>query len=145
MKSNKNMLGFLLLLIFVGIVSYKNILWRFDNLIYDAQINFFSTPASEQVVIIGIDEKSLNFFGRWPWRRKIHAQLLNKLSEVESKAIGLDLIFAEPDLMHPGDDELLAKAIKNNGRIVLPIVFEQSELTLTTTFPLTKFSSNTLA
>lgn len=35
---------------------------------------------SEQVVIVAIDESSIEKLGRWPWNRDIIAKLVDKLS-----------------------------------------------------------------
>ena len=46
--------------------------------------------------------------GRWPWRRALHAQLVDVVTAQNPKAIGLDILFSEPDLDYPLDDALLA-------------------------------------
>ncbi|MGM0508814.1 MAG: CHASE2 domain-containing protein [Fusobacteriota bacterium] len=48
-----------------------------------------------EVVIIGIDEKSLNQIGKWPWARDIHGELVEKLSDMGAKSIGFDISFTE--------------------------------------------------
>ena len=48
-----------------------------------------------EVVIIGIDEKSLNEIGKWPWRRDVHADLVKKLKDLGVKSIGFDVSFTE--------------------------------------------------
>lgn len=52
---------------------------------------------TNKVVLITIDEKSLDELGRWPWPRSVMAQLLDKLTQYKPKVIGLDLVWAEPD------------------------------------------------
>lgn len=47
------------------------------------------------VVIVGIDEKSLVDIGRWPWKRTVHAKLLNKLKGYKVKSVGFDVSFSE--------------------------------------------------
>ena len=58
-------------------------------------------PASQDVVIIDIDEKSLRREGQWPWSRNKVAQLIQTLSDVEAGIIGLDIVFSEPDKSSP--------------------------------------------
>lgn len=53
--------------------------------------------AGEKVVIVAIDEKSVNELGRWPWPRTRIAELLKALSESGAKTIGFDIVFSEPD------------------------------------------------
>lgn len=52
---------------------------------------------SEKVVLVTIDEKSLDELGRWPWPRTVMARLLDILTLYKPKVIGLDLVWAEPD------------------------------------------------
>jgi adenylate cyclase len=47
------------------------------------------------VIIVGIDEKSLLEIGKWPWRRDVHSDLLKKLREYNVKSIGFDISFTE--------------------------------------------------
>src|SRR5579863_2730367 len=53
------------------------------------------------VVIADIDEASLKEIGQWPWPRTIVADLVTKLREMGAVAVGLDIVFAEPDRMSP--------------------------------------------
>jgi adenylate cyclase len=50
-----------------------------------------------EVVIATIDEKSLSELGRWPWPRATIARLVDKLKQNGAKAVGFDIVFAEPD------------------------------------------------
>ncbi|MBN1615448.1 MAG: CHASE2 domain-containing protein [Deltaproteobacteria bacterium] len=50
-----------------------------------------------ETVIVTIDEKSLKELGRWPWPRTTMARLLDKLKAYGAKAVGFDVVFAEPD------------------------------------------------
>ena len=54
-------------------------------------------PTSNQVVLVTVDEKSLDELGRWPWPRVRLAQLLDALVEAEVKVVGFDIVWAEPD------------------------------------------------
>jgi adenylate cyclase len=55
------------------------------------------TPAGSETVIVAIDEKSLSELGRWPWPRSILAKLVDVLKGYGAKAVGFDIVFAEPD------------------------------------------------
>ncbi|MBW6485647.1 MAG: adenylate/guanylate cyclase domain-containing protein [Syntrophobacterales bacterium] len=56
-----------------------------------------AVPAGQETVIVTIDEKSLSELGRWPWPRTTIAELTKKLKEQGAKAVGFDIVFAEPD------------------------------------------------
>ena len=50
-----------------------------------------------ETIIVTIDEKSLSELGRWPWPRTVMAKLVDQLKAYGAKAVGFDIIFAEPD------------------------------------------------
>lgn len=54
-------------------------------------------PTGGEIVIAAIDEKSLSELGRWPWPRSTHAELVDRLKEYGAKAVGFDIVFAEPE------------------------------------------------
>ena len=54
-------------------------------------------PSGGETVIAVIDEKSLAELGRWPWPRTTIAKLVDTLKAYGAKAIGFDIVFAEPD------------------------------------------------
>ncbi len=104
-----------------GLFVYHDVLWRWDNLLYDAQLSFWNRAVSEDIIIIAIDDESLNQLGHWPWPRSIHASLINQLEKESPRIIGLDIIFNEADADHPQSDQLLEEAIRNSGKVVLPV------------------------
>jgi len=54
-------------------------------------------PASQEVVILGIDDDSLKTVGRWPWSREDLSRLLTRIKEAGPRVIALDIIFAEKE------------------------------------------------
>ena len=59
---------------------------RFNQTLYDKAISLWERPTRDDIVIIGIDEESLRQFGRWPWRRNIHASLIDILTSAGANA-----------------------------------------------------------
>jgi adenylate cyclase len=49
------------------------------------------------VAVVDIDEASLAALGQWPWPRYRVARLLSKIREAGAVAVGLDMVFPEPD------------------------------------------------
>jgi len=90
-----------------GLLSISCILVYLISPSFITFINFKITDAvvesvppkniSDTVVVVGIDERSLQRFGQWPWPRYRLALLLNKIGQSGAKSIGLDFILAEPD------------------------------------------------
>lgn len=128
---------FLMLLLAV-VLGYENGLGQADRFIYDNLVKATQRPAPPDVVIIAIDEFSIASLGRWPWQRRTHAQLLDILTAAKAKAVGMDIIFAEPQYTSD-DDALLATALANNKRTVLPVLIERTPGGLQPTLPLPAF------
>ncbi len=63
---------------------------------------------SAPAVIVAIDEASLDRFGQWPWPRTLVAHLIDRIRAAGPAAIGVDILFAEPDRLSP---EWLAPAV----------------------------------
>ncbi len=118
-------LTLLLLLAAAAFVQY-DVLWRWDKLLYDAQLSMWHRPVSDNIVIIAVDDDSLNRLGHWPWPRSLHARLLKRLQREAPRAIGLDILFSEADATHPAADQALAQAISASGNVVLPVYLSQS-------------------
>lgn len=114
----------LILLALTLVVHLTQILDRIDYLIFDLGQKVVTQAPPDDVIIVAIDQYSLSQLGRWPWSRKIHAQLLQKLSQEQPAAIGLDIIFSEPELQSPDADALLAQAISDSKKVVLPVLLE---------------------
>jgi serine phosphatase RsbU (regulator of sigma subunit) len=58
---------------------------------------------SAPAVIVAIDERALERHGQWPWPRTRVAQLLARISSAGPAAIGIDLLFPEPDRFSPAE------------------------------------------
>lgn len=115
------------LVLLVGTIATRQWLWRADQLLYDAALAIWQRPAPQDIVIVTIDDRSLAQVGRWPWRRAIHATLINRLTEDGARAVGLDLLLSDRDAADAASDTSLAEAIKRNGRVVLPLVLAPTD------------------
>ncbi len=111
-----------LLLAAVVALACSRSLERIDLALNDQLARLGQQAVSPDIVIVAIDDQSLNEVGRWPWRRAIHAAALDQITAAGPRAVGLDLILVEPGLEDPLDDTLLADAMARNGKVVLPMV-----------------------
>ena len=110
-----------LLLALVYWLSGPGQLARVNGLIQDTSNWLHQRQASSNIVIIAIDDASIAAIGRWPWRRALHAAVLEHVAKGSPRAIGMDVVFSEEDLDYPGDDLLLQRALQHSGNVVLPI------------------------
>ncbi|CAN7648787.1 CHASE2 domain-containing protein [Acidovorax sp. Leaf78] len=72
---------------------------RLDNIFYDIRLRAtMPRTLDERIVIVDIDEKSLERVGHWPWGRDKMATLATELFERQQVAVvGFDVLFAEAD------------------------------------------------
>ena len=107
----------IIVFIFVSSLSYFNIgnelnLKITDNLYGDKK-------PLEQIIILAIDDKSLQSIGRWPWKREVFVDLFSKLKDAE--VVGIDIAFFES--YNKNVDTQLGDSIHNLNNAVLPIEF----------------------
>jgi len=108
-------------------------------------------PGSADILIVAVDDASLEQFGRWPWSRAVMAELIDRLADGEPGVIGFDIVqsestakrdielvrqrFAALDegmwkelrgLLDQGaaDEERLVEAVRRSGRTVLGYFFD---------------------
>lgn len=116
------------MMVFTGTLSYfgeATGLARLDHAFYDKTLAAAIRPISTgNIVIVAIDDNSIDELGYWPWRRALHAQLLARLPQ--ARAVGLDLVLSDLNPAYPDDDKQLAEAIRRHGRVVLPLILEES-------------------
>jgi CheY-like chemotaxis protein/signal transduction histidine kinase/CHASE2 domain-containing sensor protein len=86
-------------------------------------------PWDDRVVVVAIDDASLRQLGPLPWPRQRYAKLLDLLSQAQDNVVVIDVLFSEPS----PEDEGLATAIFNHGRVVLAVAGDPSKEFLSTT------------
>lgn len=93
-----------------------------DRTIGDLRMGAADRPASGEITVVAIDPHSIATLHRWPWPRRLHADLLRRLEAMGADRIALDIDFSSP--ASPVDDRLLADAAQALGptRLALPAV-----------------------
>jgi EAL domain-containing protein (putative c-di-GMP-specific phosphodiesterase class I)/CHASE2 domain-containing sensor protein len=74
--------------------------------------------ASGDIVLVTIDNQALRKVGRWPWPRRYHAELTDRLTAAGAKRILFDITFI--GATEAADDAAFADALKRSGRVILP-------------------------
>jgi adenylate cyclase len=103
----------------------------FEKKIYDVKARLFARPATAAVVLVEIDQESIDFYSRnsnlpWPWPRSLYARAIDFLAAAGAKAVGLDMLFSEPS-PYGGEDDWLAASIRRSGRVFLPLFFSDKQ------------------
>lgn len=111
---------------FCFLAVFNQWFWRLNSIIYDTTLRAFSRPAPNDMVLLAIDDESISRVGQWPWPREIHARAINRLTEAGTQAVLFDILFNEPSFRDRVADLSLADAIRQNGRIILPLIHEST-------------------
>ena len=122
MKSRPYLVGLvvgLLVGVILAFLSWHNWFSLLDQGLADILYRTGTESISERVVIVTVDDHSLETLGRWAdWPRQYYAQLLERLREAGARTVGFDISFAEPS----ADDQLLVDAIRKAKNVVLPVM-----------------------
>ena len=100
-------------------VYFPKKLDSFDNILRDYMFTIRGPiPNSQNIVIVDLDDKSLQEIGQWPWSRNIVAKMIENLTKNGAGIIGLDILFAEQDRSSP--HTLIDKTNLDKTNIILP-------------------------
>jgi adenylate cyclase len=73
-----------------------------DNRLIDSMFTWRGPLATTgQIVIVDIDDRSLQELGQWPWPRNLVGKLAAKISNGGAKSFGFDMVFPEKDRTSP--------------------------------------------
>ena len=83
-------------------------------------IQKYDTPTTSQdIVIVELDEKSIEQYGQWPWSRDVIADIIWQLRDAGAGVIVLPILFSEEDRL--GGDMTLAQALAGNGIVIAQV------------------------
>ena len=74
----------------------------------------------QRIVIVGIDDQSLQSLKKWPWPRTYMADIINRLSVGKPAVIGIDVMFSDRS-QNPEEDKALVKSVADAGNVVIAV------------------------
>lgn len=72
---------------------------------------------SQEVVLLGFDEDAMASIGKWPWKRDVHAQMLNNLEKFSPRTVMFDVVFIKNETIPP----FLSKKLKPEPNLLLKV------------------------
>lgn len=104
-------------------ISGIGLLTHYQNDVIDLRAEFSQRPATGDIVFLGIDKQSLDYVGVWPWPRSIHAQIIDRLIDMDVTEVGVDIDFSSAS--NPADDKTFANSLENaGGSVILPVFLQ---------------------
>ena len=135
----KSIISFIIIIFIIFNNLENSFQKRIGHLNYDFFQKIFEEKSNfNKVVIVDIDENSINELGQFPWRRDIHSKIIENLNKANAKVIAFDIFFSEPDKQNPklfieefkiqnqvnkifDSDQLLSSSIEQSN-VILPLV-----------------------
>lgn len=139
-------IGFAVILLFLAIDHYTLFLQNIEDKVLDIHFRYKDVYLDQEeqvgvtrvadnpninddILIVGIDFRSLNRIGRWPFARTKHGDLLNTLSRIQDprereRSVLLDIFFNEP-ADNAVEDVMLLDSIRENGRVYLETLVDE--------------------
>lgn len=103
----------------------KTLDWRFKIL---------SSPdeASSEIVIVVVDQKSLDYYERmesipWPWPRSLYQPVIDLVALGGARALIFDILFTERSGYGYEDDKYFEDVVKDRGNVYMPIFMSKKE------------------
>lgn len=91
--------------------------WEWKTLDFRFQLRG-PIPTSPSLTLIDADDASANQYGRWPWDRTVHAEMIRLLAREKVRVAAYDILFAHP--ADPDGDRQLAAAVETAGNVIFP-------------------------
>jgi signal transduction histidine kinase len=108
----------LILFVLVGVLSGVPVIRELQVRLTDTLFQWAPVPKQRShVVVVLIDDESLQKYGRWPWSRVLLARLIDNLSQHGAGTIGLDILLSEPQ--SSAADLSLQRSLAASGRAVI--------------------------
>ena len=103
-------------------IGFIELGWPVDNFLRTVRNTIRSHPASGEVVIVAIDDRSVDSLGKWPWPRARYTEMVDRLRELGAKQVAFETSFSEPG--SPAGDKSFEQALARfDGHVVLPARF----------------------
>jgi len=97
-----------------------------DFFIYDMAVSASRVPADDRIVIVDVDDRSIDHMGRWPWSRDVMADMVQKLSDAQARLIAVDIFFSEKQRNQNMDmSRKLAQVLRQQGKEAEALQVEQ--------------------
>ena len=91
-------LGLVVVLLIAIFSRASDLIPSLERKAYDLGVTATSRNPSDRLAVIAIDDVSLQNIGRWPWSRKVLADMTDKLVAARAKVIGYTILLSEPQI-----------------------------------------------
>jgi len=123
----------------------------FEDGVWDLRVRTMAAPVKTtgQIEVIVLDQTSLDWVEKnqgqsWPWPREYFGLIADYLKLAKAKVVTFDVIFEQPSPL-ADDDQIFAKTLSANGRIVLAEAINNTDKGLVANRPVEPLASSAVA
>ena len=128
MNTRKSLILLAFLVFVVAVFSVQRQWTRaLDLLVYDHHVRSSAQAPAKDVVMVAIDDASLQAIGEWPWSRAFHAEAIDLLYDAGAKAVAYNLVFTHAREEDVAGDLALKDTLYRHP-VVLPVYMEEAEV-----------------
>ena len=92
------------------------------------KLTYNTRNASDEVVLVVIDDKSLHEIGRWPWKREYYLEIFDYFeNHTKAKLMGYDGLIMAPDLEHKNSDKKFFSNVGKFKKLTAGVAFSLDE------------------
>ncbi len=132
-----------------SLLYFGGLFTTFENKTYDQRMIFSSAykRPCDDIYFVGIDQESIDYAQKtygwgWPWPREAYARMIDFFSAGNPDSIMFDILFTEPSVFGPEDDQALADAEKRSQKVVQPLYVTGSGEKQKAQFPIPRLKDN---
>jgi adenylate cyclase len=121
-------MGSVFLVMFLA--SFPGIFKYLELKTYDFRVRTFaaSTRTSDDIIVVLLDQPSINWAAQergwaWPWPRAAYAEFIDYMNSSGAASVTFDVIYSEPSVYGPGDDEAFIRASRDFSKTVQTVYF----------------------
>ncbi|MDR0568252.1 MAG: adenylate/guanylate cyclase domain-containing protein [Spirochaetaceae bacterium] len=132
-KTNKGPAALIITLSVFGVVGLGHSFGAFDYLeykTYDLRVKIAaeSLKPSEDIMVVLVTQDCINWAKEnrgwgWPWPRKAYGELLDYMRSGGASAVAFDILFTEPSVLGPADDQAFMESAADFGKSVQSVFF----------------------
>ncbi|MCK6454018.1 MAG: CHASE2 domain-containing protein [Alphaproteobacteria bacterium] len=139
----KHRAGLILFAVLAAATLLGGLEW-FERALMDLRFRLVQRDATDRLIVVEIDQRSLRALNVWPWPRTYHAEIVDRLVAAGADTIAIDVDFSAHSQAQADDafEEALARA---GRKVILPafkqrLVPHQDAPTVAETKPLERFA-----
>ncbi len=117
-----------------GVLQFAGAFSWIENKTYDSRMTMTADyfEPSDMITLVLLDQQSLDWAKEemgwgYPWPRSAYGTIIDFFNRAGAASIAFDMVYSEPSIYGPEDDQALGDACRRFGRVVETVYYANSE------------------